>query len=59
MEKDMQIGQSLSDAQVKLLRQWIDAGAIWPDALAGDLSALNHVPRASGKLSKSNLSISK
>jgi mono/diheme cytochrome c family protein len=29
-------GERLSDAQVKLLRQWIDAGAIWPDALAGD-----------------------
>ncbi len=29
-------GKRLSDAQVKLLRDWIDSGAIWPDALAGD-----------------------
>jgi hypothetical protein len=29
-------GKRLSDAQVKLLRNWIDGGAIWPDALAGD-----------------------
>ncbi len=29
-------GERLSAAQVKLLRDWIDAGAVWPDALAGD-----------------------
>ncbi|MHB1423081.1 MAG: PSD1 and planctomycete cytochrome C domain-containing protein [Gemmataceae bacterium] len=29
-------GKRLSDAQVKLLRDWIDAGAVWPDLLAGD-----------------------
>jgi len=29
-------GERLSDAQVKLLREWIDSGAMWPDALAGD-----------------------
>ncbi len=29
-------GERLSAAQVKLLREWIDAGAVWPDALAGD-----------------------
>src|SRR5262249_21016990 len=29
-------GERLSAAQVKRLRDWIDAGAVWPDALAGD-----------------------
>ena len=29
-------GERLSSAQVKLLREWIEAGAVWPDALAGD-----------------------
>jgi mono/diheme cytochrome c family protein len=29
-------GERLSAAQVKLLRDWIDGGAAWPDALAGD-----------------------
>jgi hypothetical protein len=29
-------GKRLSQAQVKLLRDWIDGGAVWPDALAGD-----------------------
>jgi hypothetical protein len=29
-------GKRLSDAQVKLLRDWIDSGAVWPNALAGD-----------------------
>jgi hypothetical protein len=29
-------GKRLSEAQVKLLRDWIDAGAAWPAALAGD-----------------------
>ena len=29
-------GERLSAAQVKLLRSWIDGGAAWPDALAGD-----------------------
>ncbi len=29
-------GKRLSDAQVKLLRDWIDSGAAWPDALAGE-----------------------
>jgi hypothetical protein len=32
----------LSAEQVKLLRDWIDAGAAWPDALAGDDPALRH-----------------
>jgi hypothetical protein len=30
-------GERLSEAQVRLLRDWIDGGAAWPDALAGDL----------------------
>ncbi len=30
-----QEGARLTDAQVKLLRDWIDAGATWPDARAG------------------------
>ena len=29
-------GERLTAAQVKLLRDWIDAGAVWPDALSGD-----------------------
>jgi hypothetical protein len=29
-------GKRLTNAQVKLLRDWIDSGAAWPDALAGD-----------------------
>lgn len=29
-------GEALSSAQVQLLRDWIDAGADWPDELAGD-----------------------
>ncbi len=29
-------GERLSAAEVKRLRDWIDAGAVWPDALAGD-----------------------
>ena len=29
-------GERLSDDKIKLLRQWIDSGAVWPDALAGD-----------------------
>ncbi|HTU17773.1 MAG TPA: PSD1 and planctomycete cytochrome C domain-containing protein [Gemmataceae bacterium] len=36
-------GEPLSAAQVKLLREWIDSGAAWPDALAGeDLRGNNH-----------------
>ncbi|HWG41882.1 MAG TPA: PSD1 and planctomycete cytochrome C domain-containing protein [Gemmataceae bacterium] len=36
-------GERLSTAQVKLLRDWINAGAIWPDALAGeDSRGKNH-----------------
>ncbi len=35
-------GERLSAAQVKLLRDWIDAGAVWPDALAGDECARKH-----------------
>jgi mono/diheme cytochrome c family protein len=31
-----QAGERLSAAQIQLLRDWIDAGAVWPDALAGD-----------------------
>ncbi len=29
-------GERLSEAQIRLLRDWIDGGAAWPDALAGD-----------------------
>jgi hypothetical protein len=29
-------GKRLTAAQVKILRDWIDSGAAWPDALAGD-----------------------
>jgi mono/diheme cytochrome c family protein len=29
-------GQRLSAEQIRLLRAWIDAGAVWPDALAGE-----------------------
>jgi hypothetical protein len=36
-------GERLSAAQVKLLRDWIDAGAPWPDTLAGeDAAARRH-----------------
>jgi hypothetical protein len=35
-------GERLSDAQVRLLRDWIDAGAVWPDALAGDDAPWKH-----------------
>jgi hypothetical protein len=36
-------GERLSAAQVGMLRIWIDAGATWPDALAGDeLGGKNH-----------------
>jgi hypothetical protein len=34
--------EPLSAAQVKLLRDWIDGGAAWPDALAGDDAARRH-----------------
>jgi hypothetical protein len=29
-------GERLSAAQIESLRAWIDSGAVWPDALAGD-----------------------
>jgi hypothetical protein len=32
-------GERLSAAQIKLLRDWIDGGATWPDALAGTSAA--------------------
>ncbi|HVS39401.1 MAG TPA: DUF1553 domain-containing protein [Gemmataceae bacterium] len=32
----------LSAAQIQTLRSWIDAGAVWPDALAGDDPSLHH-----------------
>ena len=35
-------GERLSAAQIQTLRDWIDAGAAWPDALAGDDPALHH-----------------
>jgi Protein of unknown function (DUF1549)/Protein of unknown function (DUF1553)/Planctomycete cytochrome C len=35
-------GEHLSAAQVKLLRDWIDGGAVWPDALAGDELGRRH-----------------
>ena len=34
--------ERLSAAQIQSLRNWIDAGAIWPDALAGDDPSLRH-----------------
>jgi hypothetical protein len=34
--------ERLSAAQVQTLREWIDAGAAWPDALAGDDPSLRH-----------------
>jgi hypothetical protein len=34
--------ERLSATQVQLLRDWIDAGAAWPDALAGDDPSLRH-----------------
>ncbi len=34
--------EHLSAAQVQTLRAWIDAGAAWPDALAGDDPSLHH-----------------
>ncbi len=36
------MGQRLSAAQVKTLRDWIDAGAVWPDALAGEDASRTH-----------------
>ena len=35
-------GERLSAAQIQTLRAWIDAGAAWPDALAGDDPSLHH-----------------
>ncbi len=35
-------GERLSETQVKLLRDWIDKGAAWPDALAGDDAPWKH-----------------
>ena len=34
--------ERLSAAQIQTLRDWIDAGAVWPDALAGDDPSLRH-----------------
>ncbi len=34
--------ERLSAAQIQLLRDWIDAGAAWPDSLAGDDPSLRH-----------------
>ncbi len=34
--------ERLSAAQIQVLRGWIDAGAAWPDALAGDDPSLRH-----------------
>ena len=36
------MGERLSAVQIKTLRDWIDAGAVWPDALAGEDAARNH-----------------
>ena len=36
------MGDRLSAAQVKTLRDWIDGGADWPDALAGDELGRTH-----------------
>jgi mono/diheme cytochrome c family protein len=35
-------GEGLSDAEVGILRKWIDAGADWPNELAGADSRLQH-----------------
>lgn len=35
-------GDGLSDAEVKSLRDWIAAGAVWPDAFAGEDPRLSH-----------------
>jgi hypothetical protein len=35
-------GKPLTDQQIALIRQWIDAGADWPDALAGTETVGNH-----------------
>jgi hypothetical protein len=35
-------GKRLSAQQVQLLRAWIDAGAVWPDALAGEEPGADH-----------------
>ena len=35
-------GDRLSAAQIQLLRDWIDQGASWPDALAGDDTGRSH-----------------
>ena len=31
----------LTDAEVKILRDWIDAGPSWPDAMAGEKTGTN------------------
>ena len=36
------MGERLSAAQVQTLRDWIDAGAVWPEALAGEDGARIH-----------------
>ncbi len=36
------MGERLSASQVKILRDWIDGGADWPDALAGDEMGRRH-----------------
>ncbi|MBL9158512.1 MAG: DUF1549 domain-containing protein [Verrucomicrobiales bacterium] len=35
-------GEGLSVAEIDLLKRWIDAGAPWPDALAGEDERLSH-----------------
>src|SRR5581483_2087205 len=35
-------GQRLTADQVKMLRDWIDSGAAWPDALAGEGGKARH-----------------
>ena len=35
-------GDGLSDAEVRVLREWIASGAAWPDALAGEDPRLAH-----------------
>ena len=35
-------GDRLSPSEIEILRAWIDAGAVWPDALAGEDERLSH-----------------
>jgi hypothetical protein len=41
-EPDAPEGPALAPAKIELLRAWIDQGAVWPDAAAGDLKLETH-----------------